>query len=470
MKNYDIAIIGGGSAGLTAAAFAVQFGARTLIIEKRRIGGDCTWYGCIPSKTLLKIASVVQEMRTANKYGLEEYSPKVDLAAIMGEIQKTILEVYAEESPEKLKTDGIDVLFGPAQFLDQHRLIVQNEEIHARKILIATGASPLIPDIPGLESIVYHTYENIWQLKELPEHLVVLGGGAVGCELTQAFKRLGSNVTLIEQDDRLLPREDKHSSSVLSQVFAEEGVQMRFNTSPVNVWQDKYGIHLNLGGEVIRCDVLLVAVGRIPNISDLSLEKAGIKYSRQGIEVDKFLHTSQKHIFAAGDCISGYQFTHYAGWQAAMAIRNALLPGNSPGKSNYVPGTIFTDPEISQIGLTEEQAREKFGKNCLVYERPMTNVDRARTEYNTHGFLKIIHHRNGTILGVTIVGARAGETINEWSLAIQNKLKVMDLSNSIHVYPTFSILNMQASASIRMNQLLRGAVGKYLKRLVKQRF
>lgn len=467
MKNYDVAIIGGGSAGLTAAAYAVQFGARTLIIEKRKIGGDCTWYGCIPSKTLLKIASIVHEFRTANKYGLESHTSKVNLTTVMEEIQKTIFSVYAEESPEKLKADGIDILFGQAQFLDNHRLKVQTEEIYARKILIATGASPLIPEITGLGSINYHTYETIWQLKELPHHLVVLGGGSVGCELAQAFRRLGSNVTLIEKGDRLLPQEDKQSSSVLSQVLAEEGVQTRFNFSPDKVSQDSSGIHLNLGDEEILCDVLLVAVGRVPNVSDLSFEKAGINFTNQGVEVDQFLRTSQKHIFAAGDCIGGYQFTHYAGWQAAMAIRNALLPGNSPGKSNFVPRTIFTDPEIAQVGLLEDQAREKFGKNCFVYVRPMSNVDRARTEYNTHGFLKIIYHRNGAILGVTIVSARAGETINEWTLAIQNKMKVTDLSSSIHVYPTFSILNMQASASIRMNDLLKGAVRKYLKFLMK---
>ena len=266
----------------------------------------------------------------------------------------------------------------------------------------------------------------------------------------------------------MLLREDEHSSSVLSQVFTEEGVRLKFNTSPDNVRQDSNGIHLNIAGEEIDCNVLLVAVGRAPNVTDLSLEKADIKFSTQGIEVDKFLRTSQKHIFAAGDCTGGYQFTHYAGWQAAMAIRNALLPGNSPGKSNFVPKAIFTDPEIAQIGFLEEEAREKFEKKCLVYERPMKNVDRARTEFNIHGFLKIIYHRNGTILGVTIVGARAGETINEWSLAMQKKMKVMELSNSIHVYPTFSILNMQASASIRMKQLLGGSMGKYLKGKVKR--
>ena len=469
MKVYDFVIIGGGSAGLTAAAYAVQFGARTLIIEKRKIGGDCTWYGCIPSKTLLKIASVAQEIRTADRYGLEVQNPRVNLSKVMEEVQKTILSVYEEESPEKLKADGIDVLIGPAKFLDSHRLIVQEEEIHARKILIATGAGPLIPDIPGINNIQYQTYETIWQLKSLPEHLVVLGGGSVGCELAQAFRRLGSDVTLIEQGDRLLPREDKQSSVTLKEVFAEEGIQMRFSTSPNSFRKDEDGIHINLGNEELICDELLVAVGRTPNVTELSLDKAGIKFGKMGVEVDNFLRTTQKHIFAAGDCIGDYQFTHYAGWQAAMATRNALLPGNSPGKSSFVPGTIFTDPEIAQMGLSEDQAREKYGQNCLIFERPMANVDRARTEYNTRGFIKLIHHRNGTILGVTIVAARAGEMINEWSLAMQNKIKISDISNSIHVYPTFSMLNMQASADIRMNQLLNSSLGKFLKGNVKNK-
>ncbi len=469
MKVYDFVIIGGGSAGLTAAAYAVQFGARTLIIEKRKIGGDCTWYGCIPSKTLLKIASVAQEIRTADRYGLEVQNPRVNLSKVMEEVQKTILSVYEEESPEKLKADGIDVLIGPAKFLDSHRLIVQEEEIHARKILIATGAGPLIPDIPGTNNIQYQTYETIWQLKSLPEHLVVLGGGSVGCELAQAFRRLGSDVTLIEQGDRLLPREDKQSSVTLKEVFVEEGIQMRFSTSPNSFRKDEDGIHINLGNEELICDELLVAVGRTPNVTELSLDKAGIKFGKMGVEVDNFLRTTQKHIFAAGDCIGDYQFTHYAGWQAAMATRNALLPGNSPGKSSFVPGTIFTDPEIAQMGLSEDQAREKYGQNCLIFERPMANVDRARTEYNTRGFIKLIHHHNGTILGVTIVAARAGEMINEWSLAMQNKIKISDISNSIHVYPTFSMLNMQASADIRMNQLLNSSLGKFLKGNVKNK-
>ncbi|MBW6474139.1 MAG: FAD-dependent oxidoreductase [Anaerolineaceae bacterium] len=468
MKNYDVAIIGGGTAGLTAAAHSIQLGAKTVIIEKRKIGGDCTWFGCIPSKTLLKIASIAHEARMSKKYGLEMNVSEVNLAEVMEKIQETILNVYAEESPEKLKEEGIDVLFGSAKFLDSHRILVGDQEISANKILIATGASPYIQNIPGLNLVNYLTYENIWQLKKLPDHLIVLGGGAVGCELAQSFRRLGSNVTLIEQGTRLLPHEDKQASKVIAQVFEEDGVNLKLSTSPDSVWQDSSGIHLKLGEEEVVCDVLLVATGRKPNVSDLSMDKAGINFNEEGIFVDNYLRTSQKHIYVAGDCIGSYQFSHYAGWQAAMAIRNALLPGNSSGKSNNVPGTIFTDPEIAQIGLLEEEAREKFGKKCLVYERPMNNVDRARTEFNMHGFLKIIYHRNGTILGVTIVGARAGETINEWSLAMQKKMSVMELSNSIHVYPTFSILNMQASASIRMKQLLGGSMGKFLKGKVKR--
>jgi pyruvate/2-oxoglutarate dehydrogenase complex dihydrolipoamide dehydrogenase (E3) component len=467
MSVYDFLVIGGGSAGLMGAAFAIQLGARTALVESRQLGGDCTWSGCVPSKTLLKAARVAHQMRTAERFGLPAVEPQVDLKAVMGIIHRTIQEVYREETPEALRADGIDVYLESARFVDARTLAVGKQQLTARNFLIATGAHPFIPPIAGLDQVKYHTYETIWELGKLPRRLIVVGGGPIGCEMAQAFQRLGSQVTLLEGSDRLLGREDIQAAQVVTQVFTEEGIDINFNTTVKRVWENEDGIHLDAGDKEIIGDTLLVAVGRKPNVDGLDLEKAGVKFSPKGIEVDVNLRTHRKHIFAAGDCIGSYQFTHYAGWQAVMAARNALLPGNSKGQAEIVPWTTFTDPEVAQVGLTEDQARLSFGDAVMTCDWPMSKVDRARSEGDTTGFLKIVHQKDGTILGVTIVAGRAGEMIHEWIIAINHGLKVGDLSSTMHIYPTYSVASMQASAAIRIDQLLGGTSGKVVRGLAR---
>ena len=467
MAEYDFIVIGGGSAGLTGAAFAVQMGARTALVESHRLGGDCTWSGCVPSKTLLKAARVAHQMRTADRFGLPAVEPQVDIKAVMEHVRQTIQEVYREETPEALRADGIDVYLEPAHFVDAHTLAVGKQKLTARNFLIATGAHPFVPPVAGLDQVKHHTYETIWELNQLPRRLVVVGGGPIGCEMAQAFQRLGSQVILLEGSDRLLGRDDIQAAQVMAQVFTEEGVHLCLNTTAKRAWQDENGIHLDTGDKEIIGDALLLAVGRKPNVDDLDLEKAGVKFSPNGINVDMNLRTNRKHIFAAGDCTGSYQFTHYAGWQAAMAARNALLPGNSKGQAEVVPWTTFTDPEVAQVGLTEAQARLTFGDAVMACEWPMSKVDRARSEGDTAGFLKIVHKKDGTLLGVTIVAGRAGEMIHEWIVAINHGLKVSDLSSTIHIYPTYSVASMQASAAIRIEQLLGGTSGKIVRRLAR---
>lgn len=467
MNDYDLVVIGGGSAGLMGAAIAIQFGARTALVEKFRIGGDCTWSGCIPSKTLIKTARVAHEMRTADRFGLPASEPRVNLKAVMEHVHQTIQEVYQEETPEALRADGIDVFMESARFLDAHTLAVGDQHLSARNFLIATGAQPWIPPVPGLDKVNYRTYETIWDLDILPKHMLVIGGGPTGSEIAQAFRRLGSQVTLVECGDRLLPHDDLKASQVIAQVFADEGITLRFQSPVQRAWQDESGIHLEVGSGEIVADEMLIAVGRKPNVDSLGLENAGVKFSPMGIAVDINLRTSQKHIFAAGDCIGSYQFTHYAGWQAAMAARNALLPGNSRGQTDLVPWTTFTDPEVAQVGLTEAQSHARFGDAIMTCEWPMEKVDRARTEGDTAGFLKIVHKKDGTLLGVTIVAGRAGEMIHEWIIALDRGLKVGNLSSAIHVYPTYSVASMQASAAIRIEQLLGGTSGQVIRGLAR---
>jgi len=462
---YDLVIVGGGSAGLTAAGFAVQLGARVAVVEKHRIGGDCTWTGCVPSKTLLKIAKVTHEMRIADRYGLTPIDPVVDLKSVMQVVQRVINQIYQYESPEALHANGIDTILGDVHFLDPHTLSVNENMITAHHILISTGAHPFIPPINGLDTVNYLTYENIWNLEMLPKHLLVIGAGPIGCEIAQAFRRLGSQVTLIEGEERMLFRDEQDASKVLTTVFKEEEINMQFGVTVERVWQKGKTIHAVAGAKELIGDCLLVAVGRQPNVEGLALEKAGVAYSQRGIVVNEHLRTSQRHIYAAGDCIGSYQFTHYAGWQAVMAVRNALLPGATKGIRDMVPWTTFTDPEVAHVGQTEKQAREQFGDAVLTCHWPMDRVDRAVTEGETSGFLKLVYKKDGSLLGATIVCQQAGEMIHEWIIALEHGLKVGKLAQTIHVYPTYSTASMQAAAEIRTAQLLGGKSGRVIRGL-----
>ncbi len=466
-EKYDLIVIGGGSAGLTAAGLAVQFEARVALVEKHRIGGDCTWTGCVPSKTLLKAARVAHEMRTADRHGLAPVEPEVDFNAVLAHVREVIADVYEEESPEALRADGIDVFLGSPRFLDPHTIAIDGTTLTAPHFLLATGAHPFIPPIDGLHSVDYLTYETVWDLQALPTHLLVVGGGPLGCEMAQAFRRLGSEVTMSVSRDRLLPRDEPAASRVLADVFASEGIGLHFHARAHSVRREGSSIQLTAGGEELVGDALLLAAGRLPNVEGLDLDQAGVTFSEQGIQVDDNLRTSQKHIYAAGDCVGSYQFTHYAGWQAAMAVRNALLPGASKGVTDRVPWTTFTDPEVARIGMTESQAREQLGDAVGICDWPMERVDRARAEGDTAGFMKLVQRNDGTLLGATIVAGRAGEMIHEWVLALDRGLKVSDFGDVIHVYPTYSTAIMQAAAHIRVEQLLAGASGRIIRRLAR---
>ncbi|MBT3363342.1 MAG: FAD-dependent oxidoreductase [Chloroflexi bacterium] len=466
-STYDLAIIGAGSAGLTAADFAIQIGMRVALLDNKHIGGDCTWSGCVPSKTLLKVAKVNHQMNSADRYGLISTNAPVNLKDVMAHVKSVVDDIYKEETPEVLQGKGIDVFIGDVKFVDDRTISVGDKQLTARRILLCTGASPFIPPIDGLSDVDYLTYQSLWDLKELPKHLVVVGGGPIGCEMAQAFCRLGSKVTLVEAGDHLLPRDEPDASHLLAEVLKSEGVDLLLNATVRQVWQNDDGIHLDTGQGEVTGDVLLVAVGRHPNVDGLSLENAGVRCSHRGIEVNKNLRTSNKHIYAAGDCTGGYQFTHYAGWQAAKAVRNAFIPFASKGVLDHVPWTTFTDPEVAHAGLSEAEARQKHGDNIQTYNWFMTKVDRAHTEGDTSGFIKLVCKKSGKLLGVTIVAARAGEMINEWSLALDRGLKFSQLSESIHVYPTYSTANQMAATDIRMSGLMSGLTGKMVRFLGK---
>ena len=470
--DYDLLIIGAGSAGLTAARFARGLGLSVAMVEKSRVGGDCTWTGCVPSKALLKAAGVAHSMRTADCFGLPVAAPEIKLRDVMGRIRSVIAGIYGTESPEALASEGIDVIIGEARFTSPSTVDVEGQTLTARRFLICTGASPAIPPIPGLDSVEFHTYESVWEMDELPSSLAVVGAGAVGCEMAQAFARLGSEVTLIEADDRILPQEDPEVSGVISGRFADEGIQVLVGAGAESIsptGNGGAGVRIELGrGQSVEAYTLLAATGRRPNTDRLGLDTAGVAYGPEGITVDRYLRTSQKGIYAAGDVTGGAQLTHYAGWQGFMAVRNAFLPANTQAVRQQVPRATFTDPETAQAGLTEEEARERHGNRLMVSRWPLAEVDRALTDGEPGGFVKVVHLRNGRVLGTTIVAPRAGEMIHEWTLAIEKGIKLGDLARSMHVYPTYSMASQQLALRAASERLLSGRMGALLRRLARR--
>jgi pyruvate/2-oxoglutarate dehydrogenase complex dihydrolipoamide dehydrogenase (E3) component len=461
--EYDLAIVGAGASGLIAADFAVQLGAHTALLDKGPIGGDCTWSGCVPSKSLIKAATVAHHARTASRFGIDVSVPAVDMPQVRAYLRATIQQIYEPTTPEALRKKGMDVLIGPARFLDPHTLEVGTKQIRARKFLINTGAEPRIPAIAGLTDVPYFTYQQIFENDRLPQHLLVVGGGPIGCEIAQAYRRLGSRVSIIAE--HLLPREEAEVSELLNRIFAQEGIE-RIVARAESVRSEHGTIIVLTEAGNATGDLLLIATGRAPLVRGLGLEAAGVRYSEHGIEVNKFLQTTAAHIYAAGDVVGGPQFSHLAGWQGFQAVRNALLPGNNAGTTFAMPHITFTSPEIALVGLTEIKAREKFGEgDLLVKSFDISKVDRAVNEDDRLGLIKIVARGNGTILGASIVGERAGETITEIVLAMRNGLKLSDLAATVHPYPTYSTGVQLLATKMAVERAFKGFSGRVIRGL-----
>jgi pyruvate/2-oxoglutarate dehydrogenase complex dihydrolipoamide dehydrogenase (E3) component len=463
-RDFDLVIIGAGSGGLTAAGFAAQLGATVALVEKNRIGGDCTWTGCVPSKALLKAAKVAHEVRTASRFGITASTPLANMTKVREYLRLAIQEVYQFETPEQLREQGIEVIEGAARFVDARTVMVGEQLVAAKTFLLTTGARPRVPPIVGLNEVPFLTYEQIFDNDRLPRAMIVVGGGPIGIEMAQAYQRLGAQVSLVA--DRLLPKDEPEAREVMQRVFEREGVRFVWGRAR-SARKQGNEIVVATDREEARGDLLLVATGRMPAVAGLDLEKAGVNYSEDGIPVDDQLQTNVKHIYAAGDVAGGYQFTHFAGWQAFQAVRNALLPGSSSGFTDIVPWTTFTDPEVAHVGLTEEQARTKFGAKVNVWRWEMSRTDRAICEDDRDGFVKVIGKKNGSLLGATVVNGRAGETITEFVIALKQNMKVADLAGAIHAYPTYSTAVQQLAAEIAIEGSLAGASGKMIRGLSK---
>jgi pyruvate/2-oxoglutarate dehydrogenase complex dihydrolipoamide dehydrogenase (E3) component len=434
----DICVIGAGSAGLSVAAGASQLGARTVLIESGKMGGDCLNYGCVPSKALLAAAHAAQSAREAGRFGLRLPEPVVDFAAVRDHVQGVIGSIAPHDSQERFEGLGVTVIRAPASFGGPDQLAAGDYAIHARRFVVATGSTPFVPPLPGLEKLAYLTNETVFDLEERPRHLLVLGGGPIGCELAQAFRRLGSEVTIVEMA-RLLPKDDPDAVAVVRSRLRAEDVRLIEGSKVRHAEAVSEGIKLLLEGkggpDSVTGSHLLIAAGRRPNVAGLNLEGAGVAVGPQGIIVDHGLRTSNRRVFAIGDVIGGLQFTHAAGYHAGIVIRRALF--RLPAKMNpgAIPWVTYTDPELAQTGETEASARQK-GLDVAVTVSPFSGNDRARTERDTDGFVKVVSRRNGRILGATIVGAQAGELIQVWALAIAHGLKLNAMAGLVAPYPT----------------------------------
>jgi pyruvate/2-oxoglutarate dehydrogenase complex dihydrolipoamide dehydrogenase (E3) component len=461
--RYDLIVIGGGSAGLTAADFAARLGA-TVLIAAEELGGDCTWTGCIPSKSLLRIARIAHEQRDALLSGIGAGEVAVDFPRVMAEVRGVIARVHAHETSEVLAQRGIDVAMGPVRFADAERIEVGERQIGAKHFVICTGAEPVIPAIPGLAGVPYLTYESIFDLNRLPPRMVIVGAGATGVELAQAFARLGSTVTLIDQRSSVLPDADQEAAKAIQRRLEAEGVELLLSAAVTAVAPAEREVAVQVGGKQPKADALLLATGRQPRIAGLELERAGVEVRDGAIGVDRNLRTTNRRVYAAGDVTGGFQFTHYAGWQGYVAARNALLPGAEDGVRETVPWAAFTDPEVAQAGFSEGQARAQFA-DIKVHRFELERVDRAQTEGEREGFLKLITDAKGKLVGATTVSRAAGETINELALAIERGLTVSDLASTIHVYPSFGFAVQQLAAEVSIEAATSGARGRVTRSL-----
>lgn len=445
--RYDLVVIGGGSAGLTAADFASRIGAR-VVIATERIGGDCTWTGCIPSKALIRAARLLYDHRRAAAIGISTGDVHVDFGRVMAEVRAVIARVYEYETPEVLAKRGIQVAIGPVRFVTSDTIEAGGRRIGGRHFVICTGAEPAIPVIPGRMEIPYLTYETIFDLNRLPASLTILGAGPTGVELAQAFARFGSKVTLIEQRASVLPDADPEATATIQRRLESDGVTVLTSTAATT--------------SELNAHALLLATGRRPRIRGLELERAGIEVRDGAIHIDKHLRTTSPHVYAAGDVTGGFQFTHYAGWQGYVAARNALLPGVQEGVRTDIPWAVFTDPELAQAGLTEAEARTQFA-DAKVHRLDLERIDRAQTEDQREGFIKLITRSGGRIVGATVVSRAAGETINELALAIDRGLSVSDLASTIHAYPTFGFGVQQLAADAVFESAASGIRGQALR-------
>lgn len=446
--DYNVVVIGAGSGGLVSAYIGSALKAKVALIEKNKMGGDCLNTGCVPSKALIRTAKILTYIREHEKFGIKKAEFEMDFEDVMKRVHSVIKKVEPHDSVERYKSFGVDVIEGAAKLVSAHKVEVNGKLVTAKNIILATGAEPLVPKIPGLDKVDYYTSDNIWDLKKLPKKMLVLGGGPIGSELAQAFQRMGSSVTQVEMNKTIMGREDAEVSEYVRQKFEKEGITVLTGHKAKEFVREEdrqYLVAEHDGKEVkVEFDAVLVALGRKARTKGFGLEELGIKLSDRGtIEADSFMRTNIKNIYVVGDATGPFQFTHTAAHQAWYAAVNALFSPFKKFKADYrvIPWATFTDPEVARVGYNEAEAKDK-GIAYEVTKYDIDDLDRAIADSNDHGFIKVLTEPGkDRILGVTIVGAHAGDLISEYVLAMKHNIGLNKILGTIHIYPTMAEAN-----------------------------
>ncbi len=463
----DILVIGAGSGGLSVAAGASQMGANVILLEGHKMGGDCLNFGCVPSKALIASANAAHAQAHASALGVADVVPQVDYAAVKDHVRDVIAQIEPMDSQERFEGFGVKVIREYGSFVSPTHVQAGGHLITARRVVIATGSSPLVPPIPGLDQVPYFTNETIFDLRDKPDHLLIIGGGPIGMEMAQAHIRLGCKVTVIE-GMTALGKDDPEAAAVVLETLRAEGVvihemalvaQIRGNAGTIEVVTEN--------GDVFSGSHLLLAAGRKANTDRLNLEAAGIELSPTGVKVNEALRTTNRKVYAIGDVAGGLQFTHVAGYHAGIVIRSALLGPPSKAKTAHIPWATYTDPELAQVGLTEAQAHAHHGDKVEVARFDYHHNDRAISQRKTKGFIKVMVVK-GRPVGVTIVGHQAGELINLWSLALANNLKMGQVAAMVSPYPTIGELNKRAAGAYFSPRLFENQAVKRVVRFVQR--
>ncbi len=467
--DFDLGIIGGGAAGLTVASGAAQLGAKTLLVEKEQeLGGDCLHFGCVPSKTLIRTAQVYYLMKKARDYGLPPVEvPPVDYEEVKKRIRSVVGTIQKHDSAERFCALGARVEFGQPVFSDEQAIRINGSTYSARHWVIATGSSPGVPWVEGLDQTPYLTNKEIFSLDRLPRSLIILGAGPIAIEMAQAFGRLGTQVSVVQRSGQILSKEDKDMADEVMQVLKDEGVIFYLNTAVVRVRdlgdEREVVIKNDQGREIsLKAEKILVALGRDPNLTGLNLDKIGVAFDRQGIKVDERLRTTQKHIYAAGDVTGSFQFTHAAGYEGGIVLSNAIF--HLPRKTNYtfLPWCTFTDPELASIGMNEKSA-QAAGLEYAVLTEYFQDNDRGLAEGEKVGRIKMILDKHEKPLGVQILGPQAGELLSEWVAVLNGRVKLSTLASAVHPYPTLGEINKRVAGTFFSTKLFSDRVKKGLK-------